>query len=363
MINKEQENIDKEFEKILQTKESKRFAFWVLIVFFGGFLLWAAFVPLDEGVPTMGKVVVDTKRKAIQHSTGGTIKEIYVKEGDFVEKDDILMKLGDQKAQSEVFIEENNIKSLEENMNLQRISLTKVSGLIESGKKQVKLVEEELDGIRGLVAEGYAPKVQQISLEKELNELLSKTNELKGSKEQAIQTIEELKFKLKAAKERLLISQRNLKQKEIKSTVSGQVVDLQKQAIGSVIRPAEKIMDIVPRDEMLLIEAEIMPNLIDRVAVGDDVDIRFSNFSLTPLLVVPGIVISISTDVLFQEKTKLPYYLARVKVTDVGLDSLGDRKMRPGMEVGVIVKTGSRTLLTYLLHPLTRRVAFSMKEE
>ena len=81
-----------------------------------------------------------------------------------------------------------------------------------------------------------------------------------------------------------------MKQKEIKSTVSGQVVDLQKQAIGSVIRPAEKIMDIVPRDEMLLIEAEIMPNLIDRVAVGDDVDIRFSNFSLTPLLVVPGIV-------------------------------------------------------------------------
>ena len=71
-----------------------------------------------------------------------------------------------------------------------------------------------------------------------------------------------------------------MKQKEIKSTVSGQVVDLQKQAIGSVIRPAEKIMDIVPRDEMLLIEAEIMPNLIDRVAVGDDVDIRFSNFSL-----------------------------------------------------------------------------------
>ena len=105
-----------------------------------------------------------------------------------------------------------------------------------------------------------------------------------------------------------------MKQKEIKSTVSGQVVDLKKQAIGSVIQPAEKIMDIVPQDEMLLIETEIMPNLIDRVAVGDDVDIRFSNFSLTPLLVVPGELISISTDVLFQEKTKLPYYLARVKV-------------------------------------------------
>ena len=65
---------------------------------------------MDEGVPTNGKVVVDTKRKAIQHSTGGTIKEIFVKEGDFVKKDQIIIKLGDAKAQSEVLIEENNIK-------------------------------------------------------------------------------------------------------------------------------------------------------------------------------------------------------------------------------------------------------------
>ena len=100
----------------------------MLIVFLEASCYGLLLFPLDEGVPTMGKVVVDTKRKAIQHSTGGTIKEIYVKEGDFVEKDDILIKLGDQKAQSEVFIEENNIKSLEENMNLQRISLTKLSG-------------------------------------------------------------------------------------------------------------------------------------------------------------------------------------------------------------------------------------------
>ena len=359
----EEEAIEKKFEEVIQTKKSRTLALWVLVILFGGFILWASFVPLDEGVPTTGKVVVDTKRKAIQHSTGGTIKEIYVKEGDFVQKDELLMKLGDLKAQSEVFIEENNIKSLEENVTLQRISLIKVSGLIEAGQKQVKLVEEELEGIRGLVDEGYAPKVQQISLEKELNELLSKKNELEGTRAQAVQTIEELKFKLKAAKERLLIAERNLKQKEIKSSVSGQVVDLKKQAIGSVIQPAEKIMDIVPQDEMLLIETEIMPNLIDRVAVGDDVDIRFANFSLTPLLVVPGTVISISTDVLFQEKTKLPYYLARVKVSNAGLEMLGNRKMRPGMEAGVIVKTGSRTLLTYLLHPLTRRVAFSMKEE
>ncbi len=357
------EKISEEFEKVLETKNYRVFAFWVLGVLFGGFLLWAAFVPLDEGVPTMGKVVVDTKRKAVQHSTGGTIKEIFVREGDFVTKDQVLVRLGDAKAQSEVFIEENNINGLRENVTLQRIALEKVSGLIETGNKQINLVQEELNGITSLVKDGYAPKIQQIALEKEINELISKKNESKSTREQALQTIEELKFRLNAAKERLLIAQRNLKQKEIKASVAGQIVDLRKQAVGSVIQPAEKIMDIVPEDEMLLIETEIMPNLIDRVAVGDAVDIRFSNFSLTPLLVVPGTVMSISTDVLFQDKTNLPYYLARVNVSPEGIEMLGKRKMRPGMEVGVIVKTGSRTLLTYLLHPLTRRVAFSLKEE
>ena len=358
-----QEQVNKDFEEILQTKKYKKLAFWSLIVFFGGFLLWSALVPLDEGVPTMGKVVVDTKRKAVQHATGGTIKEIFVREGDFVEDGQLLMKLGDAKAQSEVYIEENNIKSLEENENLQRISLNKISDIIQTGEKQIELVTEELNGIRGLVEEGYAPKVQQIKLEKELNELLSKRNEAKSTREQTLQSLQELKFKRKAAEERLVIAKRNLKQKEIKAIVSGQVVDLQMQAIGSVIRPAEKIMDLVPRDEMLLIETEIMPNLIDRVEVDDEVDIRFSNFSLTPLLVVQGRIVSISTDVLFQEKTNKPYYLARVSLTKDGMELLGKRKLRPGMEVGVVVKTGSRTLLTYLLHPLTRRVAFSMKEE
>ena len=209
------EKINKEFEEVLQTKKYKNLAFWTLVVFFGGFLLWGAFVPLDEGVPTIGKVVVDTKRKAVQHSTGGTIKEIFVREGDFVEKNQLLIKLGDAKALSNVLIEENNIKSLEESVNLQRISLSKLSGLKTSIEKQILLVQEELNGISALVKEGYAPKVQQIALEKELNELLSKKNENKSIRQQTIQSIEELKFKQRAAAERLIIAQRTLKQKEI----------------------------------------------------------------------------------------------------------------------------------------------------
>ncbi|RZP23434.1 MAG: HlyD family efflux transporter periplasmic adaptor subunit [Burkholderiaceae bacterium] len=356
------EKINEAFEDVLIEKRYKTLAFWVLIIFFGGFLLWAATVPLDEGVPTMGKVVVDTKRKEIQHFSGGTLNEIYVKEGEFVEKDQPLIRLSDAKAQSEVIIEKNNISSINEGINVKTTAIKKNNDLASGAKIQLTLVMEELTGIRPLVEEGYVPKIRQIALEKEAAQLRTQINDLANINEQTMQGIEELKFRLQGAKERLAISERALTGKLIKAPVSGQVIGLEKQSVGSVITPAEKIMDIVPADELLLIEAEIKPNLIDRISVGDDVDIRFTTFSLTPFLVVSGEIVTISSDILMTQKRE-PYYLARVKVTDAGFEKLGNRKLRPGMEVGVVIKTGSRTLLTYLLHPLTRRIAFSLKEE
>jgi len=75
------------------TRGIARKALWVLGLGFGGFLLWAALAPLDEGVPTQGMVTIDTKRKAIQHLTGGIVKEVLVREGDVVKEGQVLMRL------------------------------------------------------------------------------------------------------------------------------------------------------------------------------------------------------------------------------------------------------------------------------
>ena len=103
--------------------------------------------------------------------------------------------------------------------------------------------------------------------------------------------------------------------------------------------------------------------MIDRVRTGLPVDIRFSTFSQTPTLVVDGEVISVSGDMLTEPQTNAMYYLARVKVTAEGIKKLGNRQMQPGMPAEVVVRTGERSMLTYLLSPLVRRVAASMKEE
>ena len=122
-------------------------------------------------------------------------------------------------------------------------------------------------------------------------------------------------------------------------------------------------MDIVPEDQALLIEARVAPHLIDRVTRGLPVDVRFSSFAHTPQLVVDGKVASVSGDLLVDQHTGMSYYLARVGVTAEGLKKLGKRQLQPGMPVEVIFLTGERSMLTYLLSPLTKRLAASMKEE
>jgi protease secretion system membrane fusion protein len=122
-------------------------------------------------------------------------------------------------------------------------------------------------------------------------------------------------------------------------------------------------MDIVPASQALLLEARVAPNLIDRVHADLPVDVRFSSFANSPQLVVEGKVASVSGDLLIDSHTGVGYYLARVAVTSEGLRKLGKRQMQPGMPVEVIFKTGERSLLTYMLHPLTRRMAASLKEE
>jgi protease secretion system membrane fusion protein len=166
-----------------------------------------------------------------------------------------------------------------------------------------------------------------------------------------------------AEAEKFRALQNDLARVEIKAPAAGQVVGLGVQASGVVIQAGQKLMDIVPNDEPLLLEAKVAPHFIDRVHAGLPVDIRFSAFSHSPSLVVDGKVQSISGDLITEQQTNVSYYLARVAVTPEGVKQLGKRTMQPGMPAEVIFKTGERTLLTYLMGPLTKRIAASMKEE
>ena len=144
---------------------------------------------------------------------------------------------------------------------------------------------------------------------------------------------------------------------------SGLVNGLQVHTIGGVISPGMRIVDVVPQEEDLIIEAQVAPIDIDRVEVGQQATIRFSSFGMGTVPTMFGKVINISADSLINESTQIPYYLARVEVSPSSLDSLGDLVLMPGMPADVFIATGERTLLEYLMKPFSNAIARGFRED
>jgi protease secretion system membrane fusion protein len=419
-----------------------RIGLWALGIGFGGFLLWAALAPLDEGVPSQGHVAIDTKRKSVQHLSGGIIKEVLVGEGDQVKEGQLLLKLDDAAAkanfeairqrylglramQGRLLAEQAgqnaitfhpdlvanagdplikqqmmnqeqllrsrkaalqaDLQSIQESIQGQQGLTLAYEGMMVSRRNQFSLLNEELTNTRSLVKEGYVPRNRQLELERQVSESSTSMAELQGNTIRSRSSMAELRQRAIARQQeyrkevetqladvtrevlsdagKFIALQDDLTRTEIRSPASGQVVAVAAQSVGGVISPGQKVLDVVPANESLLLETRVQPHLIDSIHAGMPVDVRFSSFAHSPQLVVQGKLVSVSGDLLTDPQTGAGYYLARVAVTPEGLKKLGKRQMQPGMPVEVVFRTGERSLLTYMLHPLTKRIAASMNEE
>jgi protease secretion system membrane fusion protein len=259
--------------------------------------------------------------------------------------------------------------------------------MLESRQSQRRLIQEQLANVSSLVKEGYAPRNQQLDLERQVAEVTTSITDLQGNLARARQNIAELKQRAVSRRQdyrketdaqfaevarevqsdegRYKALRDELDRTVIKSPATGQVVGLAFQTVGGVIPAGQKLMDIVPEKEALLLEVQVPPHLIDAVESGLLVDVRFSAFAHSPQLVVEGKLLSVSGDLLSEQTPQgmMSYFLARVQITPQGMKTLGKHQIQPGMPAEVIIRTGERTVLAYLLHPLTRRVAASMKEQ
>ena len=149
----------------------------------------------------------------------------------------------------------------------------------------------------------------------------------------------------------------------VRAPASGLVNGLQVHTIGGVITPGMRIVDVVPDNEDLIIEAQVDPIDIDRVSIGQEATIRFSTFGSGTVPTMFGEVIHLSAESLVSERTGIPYYLARVEVTLESLQELSDLTLMPGMPAEVFIATGSRTLLQYLFKPFSNAIARGLRED
>lgn len=141
------------------------------------------------------------------------------------------------------------------------------------------------------------------------------------------------------------------------------IIGMKVHTIGGVVSPATPLLDIVPSVSDLVVEAQVSPIDIDRVSVGKAADIRFSAFKNSTTPVIKGVVRQVSADRLINEETGMPYYLARVAITEEGAQALGSLTLQPGMPAEVLINTGNRTMLQYLMQPATDAFARSLIED
>jgi epimerase transport system membrane fusion protein len=175
--------------------------------------------------------------------------------------------------------------------------------------------------------------------------------------------LRDVQAKLFDLRERMRALEDTVARTEVKAPVGGAVVGLAVHTVGGVVNPGGRILDIVPQDERLIVEAHVSPNDADRVSSGLEAQLRFSAFNLRTTPTVAGRVVTVSGDRIADPATKESYYLARIEVTREGIEDLRGLSLLPGMPVDVMIKTGERTFFEYLLKPLTDRVAKAFRED
>lgn len=253
-------------------------------------------------------------------------------------------------------------------------------------KMQMDLLREQAVSLRDLTRDGFYPRNRLLDIERALAEVSGEHGEILATLARARNQIAELNLRILqrrqefqrdvetelaqvqrdtgALRERLTAVSDELQRIEIQAPVDGMVVDLRVHTLGGVIAPGAQLMTIAPLNEPMIIEARVPPHMIDRVHADLAVIVMFPAFNAATTPTVEGRVRTISADLVPDPNPQLPpAYLAQIEVTPESMKTLGDRVIRTGMPAEIVITTGERTLLGYLLKPLTGRIAVSFKEQ
>ncbi len=306
---------------LLSTRMPKTYAvIYITIAFLVAFLFWASFTKLDEVAKCEGKIVPTTSVHVVQNLEGGIIEEIHVREGDIVNKDQILLKLND------IMLAASNNET-----KARRDSLVKTIDLMN---KEIAITEP-------LETQGVVSKVEILRLQRQLFEMtgeLERLNEaLYGSDDRVARAI-------------------------IRAPTYGAVSRLAFKTVGAVVRPGEIIMEVVPLDDSLLIEAKIRPTDIGFIHLGQKATVKITAYDFSIYGGLEGEVENISPNTITTDKGE-SFYVAWIRTQKSTLDRDGQsHPLIPGMQTEVDILTGHRTVLQYLLKPILRAKESAFRE-
>ncbi|HEV7476590.1 MAG TPA: HlyD family type I secretion periplasmic adaptor subunit [Burkholderiales bacterium] len=259
-----------------------------------------------------------------------------------------------------------------------------LSDQIAAEERALKLQKDELKVNEALLQQGFVQKTRLMQLERSVAEYearwgehraeLSKTQQRASELElrvlaqrntyvqSAADELKELSTRLFDLEERLRPSKDAAERQRISSPIAGEVVGLRVFSHGGVVGPREVLMEIVPEDKTLIVEARIRPEDINHVRAGSEAEIRLTAYKQRTTPLVAGKVNYVAADRMVDPQNNAPYYTAHIDVTAQALADAGNLRMQAGMPAEVYIRTDSRTALDYLLAPVTAYLRRGMRE-
>ncbi len=400
------------------------------------FIVWANFATLDEVTRGQGRIIPSSEIQKLQSLEGGIIDEFLVKEGEEVKAGQMLLRLRDIQASSDLGSNQKRIlglqakiarlqaesegkatpefpeavmkgvpESVSEELNSFRASqsnlqnqlavteqqlaqrrqeISELRGRINDVRGVIALARQEMETIRPLVERGSAPKLELLQKERDLKERQTELNSLESSApriESAMKEAEErikevrssfqaqsqtelaaTQIELNSLGETLGALQDRKTRTEIKSPVNGYVKDITVSTVGGVVQPGMDLIEIVPKDDQLLVEAEVRPADIAFLHPGQKAVVKITAYDFSIYGGLNGEVVDISADTITNEKDE-KVYRVRVRTFDTTLKRKGEvLPIIPGMVASVDILTGKKSVMEYILKPIVKTLGNSLGE-
>ena len=375
---------------------SSRLLLWTTAFSLAVFFVWAYFAEIDQITRAQGQVIASQRSQLIQSQDGGIIEQLMVKDGDIVDRGQVLVRL--EKARSEASFLEARARSAGLTATVARLRAEVFGGepvfppmlanytqirenqLVLFRKRKSAIEEEivalqtlselarrELDMTRPLLATGDVSRTEVLRLERQVAELESQiTNRRNRYFQDAQSELSKALEDLAGVEQTMAQRFTQVEQTELRAPLHGVVKNVRITTRGGVIRPGEEVMQIVPLEDDLLVEARVLPADIAFIKPGLSAKVKIDAYDYTIYGDLPGKLTYISPDTLTEDlrQGEQPYYRVRVRTDGRRFSGRPNEELeiQPGMTATVEIRTGSNTVLKYLVKPVVKTLSEALSE-
>jgi len=388
---------------------------------FALFLLWATLAQVDEVTKGQGKVIPSSKIQIIQSSTPATIAELLVRSGQQVKKGQLLARLDNPESRSiEAETEAlqarsarlqaegtgasaslggeegtlsavrrqalgSRVAALRASAEQRRREAAEAAATINSLSRSLVLAQENVDRLAPLAAKNIVPKTELATAQREVVDLQGRIAAAREQQGRAMAAVSEansqaseasFSFRQEALNEasqvnqKIAVNEQSLRgaggsagRLEIRSPVDGVVNDVQVTTIGGFVQAGEKVMEVVPMGDKLLVETRVKPSDIAFIKVGDRALVKVTAYDFSTYGGLDGKVVRVSADSIYDEAERQAYFIVIVETQKGYLTAEGRRlPITPGMMTDTQIITGRKSVLSYLLKPVLKARSDALRE-